>query len=449
MKLSISPFVFLIGICISIGYVTASSGSEKRESDAPEQKRELYLRAYKEVHEADGLTLAEDLTPVYDLTPQSKTLSCHSKSATRNNELTIADMICAEANARFLSSLCNMIKTSPPILRLLNNTYNATDVDELDKIPGFNKTAFETLVDQSKSEGGVPQFTIYAPDNAALREFARQTTIDYLIDLQDIDIMLFNARSGFDVNPNQMVDSFFLSPQGRLCRDKVAMNHIAISGSSYDDLDCGDTTYMLSGDSTITECDDLSYSRRNLQINQQGNLHIGTSKSQFGRGNFKNNLDVNKEFTQPRIIDPDYLVSNGFVHVVNSVCLPILEKEIAYETIASIQHLADTDYVTSFETCDCPLCDDSSPLPNITPLVARTAPLFTYSPERPDSVSRSKKSSKPSPSSPSHSWSKKSSKPDSRSSPSDYSPSRSRSSKSSSGPPPTFDTKSGKNYKSF
>jgi len=150
------------------------------------------------------------------------------------------------------------------------------------------------------------------------------------------------------------------------------LNHIAIGGSSYDDLDCGETTYMLGGDATTTDCDDLSYYRRNLQNNLQSNLHVGTSKSQFGRGNFKNNLDVNKEFTQPRIIDSDYLVSNGFVHVVNAVCLPIVENEIVYKTIAAIEYVPDTDFVSVFETCDCPLCHDSSSIPNITPLAGRT-----------------------------------------------------------------------------
>eukprot|EP00535_Pseudo-nitzschia_heimii_P011722 CAMPEP_0197196440 /NCGR_PEP_ID=MMETSP1423-20130617/32357_1 /TAXON_ID=476441 /ORGANISM="Pseudo-nitzschia heimii, Strain UNC1101" /LENGTH=507 /DNA_ID=CAMNT_0042650239 /DNA_START=501 /DNA_END=2022 /DNA_ORIENTATION=+ len=354
MKLSISAFLFVIEIYISIciGYVTASSEFEKREFDA--SKRRLNLRAHLQVREVDSLTPTDDfiivdgLMQADSLAPRS---TCHPESAIRNNDLTVAGMVCAQKNQHFLGHLCSMIKTSPPIYNLLNNTFNATDLNELDKIPGFNLTTFEALVDQFTSEEGVPQFTVFAPDNAALREFARQT-INYLFDLRDPQIMLFIEKSQFDVNSDQMIDTFILSRQGRMCRDAVALNHIAIGGRSFDDLDCGDRSYMLGGDSTITQCNDLHH-RRNLQFNQQSNLRIGTSKSQFGMGNLRNNLDVKKKFTQPRIIDPDYLVSNGFVHVVNNVCLPIVETKIVYQTITAIEY-ADIDYVTVFKTCDCP-----------------------------------------------------------------------------------------------
>ena len=249
-----------------------------------------------------------------------------------------------------------MVKASPPIRSILNNTLDEdTDLSELDQIPAFNSTEFLANIMKFFSSTDNPQYTVFAPDNHALRRFARQTIND-LLDLEDEGLKEWlrnNTEEGYAEKMNStMINDFILSPQGRLCRYNILVNHIKMKDTSYEDLECGESYTMLSTEVTNTLCDDI-YQRRNLQTDDQ--QEVQGFKYQLGTGNQKK-YAPQQLANAPKIVDPNYNVSNGFVHVVTNVVLPTVDPEIIYETVTETVVIYTTEYVTQFEECSCNVC---------------------------------------------------------------------------------------------
>ena len=249
-----------------------------------------------------------------------------------------------------------MVKASPPIQSILNNTFDEdTDLSELDQIPGFNSTEFRANITQLFNSTDNPQYTVFSPENSALRRFAIQSIND-LVDLEDEGIMEWlrnNTEDGYAEKMNStQINAFILSPQGRLCRYNILVNHIKLNGTTFEELECGESNTMLSGEVTNTTCDDI-YQRRNLQNDTQ--QEVQGFKYQLGTGNQKK-YTTQQLANAPKIVDPNHLVSNGFVHVVTNVVLPTVDPDVIYETVRETVIIYTTEYVTQFEECNCPVC---------------------------------------------------------------------------------------------
>ena len=246
-----------------------------------------------------------------------------------------------------------MVKASPPIESILNNTLDEeTDLSDLDKIPGFDSKKFIANIMQFFSSTDNPQYTVFAPDNHALRRFARQTIND-LVDLEDERLKIWRDENNLSGYMNStMVNKFILSPQGRLCRYNILVNHIKLEDTSFEELKCGEAYTMLSTEVTNTTCDDI-YQRRNLQNDTQ--QEVQGFKYQLGTGNQKK-YTTQQLANAPKIVDPNHLVSNGFVHVVTNVVLPTVDPDVIYETVRETVIIYTTEYVTQFEECNCPVC---------------------------------------------------------------------------------------------
>jgi len=290
----------------------------------------------------------------------------------QKDEGTIAEFICKN---EFMVNLCEMIKMSPPIFNLLNDRdLNGTDWADLEEIPSFNATQFRILVDSFTDAKGVRQYTVFAPDNDALRAFTRET-IKTLTNIDDPELVASINQTKFNIEDDGKVDDFILSPQGRICRYKVLMNHMAVESTDFDSLDCDKEMKMWSTENTQTKCDDNKDQQRGNGLDDFGRFlqdggggeyedfisDIGTSKVQLGSGNVfaaaSSSNDTNATVAEPRITDPNYLMRNGFVHVVSNVVQPVVEPEIIIQFIELEEEVVTVETTTVFEECDCPICE--------------------------------------------------------------------------------------------
>ena len=234
--------------------------------------------------------------------------------------ITTVDVICSPANTDVFGFFCEALQLFPDIIELLQDGCLPFDGDAdgvfraLSESDG-NDTSDPATVDVEEEQNDEwtrdlqlrsNRFTVFAPNNEAFTNmFSKQLDMLFLAPQSTDVIEYFNNERGniYGRLVDQTVRSFFFNDAvlGSLLLREILLTHIYDRELRFDQLGCKTAYNMESGQKTTTQC--LNTTTEN--------------KFQIGGGN------LGKPRNFPRIVQKNMEASNGIIHEVNSIILPL------------------------------------------------------------------------------------------------------------------------------
>jgi uncharacterized surface protein with fasciclin (FAS1) repeats len=234
------------------------------------------------------------------------------------------DVICSPANTNVFGFFCDALQLFPDIVAFLQDGCLFDDDDDddntraLSESDGNDATDAATVdVEEEQNEEGTRdlqlqnnRFTVFAPNNQAFTKvLSSQLDTLFLAPQSDFVITYFsNERENIYGRLNDYtVRSFFFNDKrlGSFLLRQIILTHIYDRKLRFDQLGCNTAYNMLSGVRTVTGC-----------------VNTNDNKFQIGEGN----LQQSQNF--PRIIRKNIKASNGIIHEVNNIILPLYDPFI-------------------------------------------------------------------------------------------------------------------------
>ena len=238
--------------------------------------------------------------------------------------ITTVDVICSPANTDVFGFFCEALQLFPDIIELLQDGCLPFDGDAdgvfraLSESDG-NDTTDPATVDVEEEQNDEwtrdlqlrsNRFTVFAPNNEAFTSmFSKQLDMLFLAPQSADVIEYFNNERGniYGRLVDQTVRSFFFNDAvlGSLLLREILLTHIYDRELRFDQLGCKTAYNMESGQKTTTQC-----------------LNPTDNKFQIGEGNVKQSQNF------PRIVQKNMKASNGIIHEVNNIILPLYDPII-------------------------------------------------------------------------------------------------------------------------
>ena len=212
-----------------------------------------------------------------------------------------------------------MISASPALFAILNNDI-FINFSELSGVPGFDASRLQVQI-RGIPEPVVPnldipdgirnlqttggrKLTFFAPTNSAFNRLLNRPLQD-LYDENDSNVVDFFDGIGLNVtDSDELLGSFLLASPGRTTLNQILLTHLLGEEVDRSDLICNAAFLALSGEPIQTAC---------LRI---GSSLATTAKFQLGLGN--------TAADKPLLFATNTPASNGLLHVVDEVILPVL-----------------------------------------------------------------------------------------------------------------------------
>merc|ERR1719162_1968805 len=268
----------------------------------------------------------------------------------------IAQIICDPANDAIFGILCDALRATgllplfeqygrgnrgdyiPPAAQTVIDRYgpnrrlqqgrNLQEEQELEKEAGRDLQGFVTRSNL---------FTVFAPSNQAFTNlFLREIDALFAAPQTEFVTSYFDTQREFIYNrlSDRSIRSYFYSDLGLFLLREVLLTHVIGREISSQELICNNIYTMINGEPTVTECD-----RNN---NRNG-------KFQIGEGNLRDGGQL-----LPRIGFSDIVASNGVIHEINQVILPLFDPFIIINTPSPSSPTAPTPApVLTPATCMC------------------------------------------------------------------------------------------------
>lgn len=212
--------------------------------------------------------------------------------------------------------------------RRLQQGRNLQEEQELEKEAGRDLQGFVTRSNL---------FTVFAPNNQAFTNlFLREIDALFAAPQTEFVTSYFDTQREFIYNrlSDRSIRSYFYSDLGLFLLREVLLTHVIGREISSQELICNNIYTMINGEPTVTECD-----RNN---NRNG-------KFQIGEGNLRDGGQL-----LPRIGFSDIVASNGVIHEINQVILPLFDPFIIINTPSPSSPTAPTPApVLTPATCMC------------------------------------------------------------------------------------------------
>ena len=180
-------------------------------------------------------------------------------------------------------------------------------------------------------------FTVFAPNNQAFTNlFLREIDALFAAPQTQFVTSYFDTQREFIYNrlSDRSIRSYFYSDLGLFLLREVLLTHVIGREIPSQELICNNIYTMINGEPTVTECD-----RNN---NRNG-------KFQIGEGNLRDGGQL-----LPRIGFSDIIASNGVIHEINQVILPLFDPFIIINTPSPSLPTAPTPApVLTPATCMC------------------------------------------------------------------------------------------------
>merc|ERR1711865_645701 len=212
--------------------------------------------------------------------------------------------------------------------RRLQQGRNLQEEQELEKEAGRDLQGFVTRSNL---------FTVFAPSNQAFTNlFLREIDALFAAPQTEFVTSYFDTQREFIYNrlSDRSIRSYFYSDLGLFLLREVLLTHVIGREISSQELICNNIYTMINGEPTVTECD-----RNN---NRNG-------KFQIGEGNLRDGGQL-----LPRIGFSDIVASNGVIHEINQVILPLFDPFIIINTPSPSSPTAPTPApVLTPATCMC------------------------------------------------------------------------------------------------
>jgi hypothetical protein len=319
MRASIHLLLPLIVAASQLPGVHPADGGKRNLKTEETRKTKSESRLVEEI---EGRLVEEDRSALLDF---FEPIDCVCVEPLR--DITIADYVCAEENERVTSLYCRTIRSIDRMLNLLNNTLSLEGYYDLDVVPPSPAESFgveqrpagRSRFLQSASRND-ESLTAFVYDDNAMRELGRRTA-KQMYDPNDKEVELYFKGIGKNIsNDDLLFEEFFFGPAGRIVREEVIANGIAIGRLDFDDLECGQEVDTINGRTINTSCS--SSGRRRLH--EQGDSLSG-SKFIGGAGNTPGE--------EPRITDSNKFLLNGVAHVLNGVIEPELGTDLLINNV--------------------------------------------------------------------------------------------------------------------